>query len=44
MKVDNKKKQIANIFNHFFCSISKQIEKGIIPTQKHDFLTNLNLT
>ena len=36
------KKQIANIFNHFFCNIPKQIEKGIIPTQKtfDDFLTN----
>ena len=35
------KKQIANTFNHFFCNISKQIEKGIIPTQKtYDFLTN----
>ena len=36
------KKQIANTFNHFFCNIPKQIEKGIIPTQKtyDDFLTN----
>ena len=36
------KKQIANIFNHFFCNIPKQIEKGIIPTQKpyDDFLAN----
>ena len=36
------KKQIANIFNHFFCNIQKQIEIGIIPTQKtyDDFLTN----
>ena len=35
------KKQIANTFNHFFCNIPKQIEKGIIPTQKtYDFLTN----
>ena len=36
------KKQIANTFNHFFRNIPKQIEKGIIPTQKtHDhFLTN----
>ena len=33
--------------NHFFCNIWKQIEKGIIPTQKtyDDFLRNrLNLT
>ena len=36
------KKQIANIFNHFFCNIPKQIEKGIILTQKtyDDFLPN----
>ena len=36
------KKQIANTFNHFFCNILKQIEKGIIPTQKtyDEFLTN----
>ena len=36
------KKQIANIFNHFFYIIPKQIEKGIIPTQKtyDEFLTN----
>ena len=36
------KKQIANTFNHFFCIIPKQIEKGIIPTQKtyDEFLTN----
>ena len=35
------KKQIANTFNHFFCNILKQIEKGI-PTQNtyDDFLTN----
>ena len=36
------KKQIANIFKHFFCNIPKQIEKSIILTQKtyDDFLTN----
>ena len=36
------KKQIANIFNHFFCNISKQIEKVIILTQKtyDDFRAN----
>ena len=36
------KKQIANTFNHFFCNIPKQIEKGIIITQKtcDDFVTN----
>ena len=41
-KLITEKKQIANIFNHFFCNIPKQIEKGIIPTQKtyDDFLTN----
>ena len=40
-KLITEKKQIANIFNHFFCNIPKQIEKGIIPTQKiYDFLTN----
>ena len=41
-KLIPEKKQIANIFNHFFCNIPKQIEKGIIPTQKKhdDFLTN----
>ena len=35
------KKQIANTFNRFFCNIPKQIERGIIPTQKtyDDFLT-----
>ena len=33
-KLITEKKQIANIFNHFFCNIPKQIEKGIIPTQK----------
>ena len=41
-KLITEKKQIANIFNHFFCNIPKQIEKGIIPTQKpyDDFLAN----
>ena len=41
-KLITEKKQIANTFNHFFCNIPKQIEKGIIPTQKtyDDFLTN----
>ena len=40
-KLITEKKQIANTFNHFFCNIPKQIEKGIIPTQKtYDFLTN----
>ena len=41
-KLITEKKQIANIFNHFFCNIQKQIEIGIIPTQKtyDDFLTN----
>ena len=36
------KKQIANTFNHFFCNIPKQIEKGVTPTQKtyDEFLTN----
>ena len=34
-KLITEKKQIANIFNHFFCNIPKQIEKGIIPTQKN---------
>ena len=36
------KKQIANTFSQFFCNIPKQIEKGIIPTQKtyDEFLTN----
>ena len=36
------KKQIANTFNYFFCNIQKQIEKGIITTQKtyDEFLTN----
>ena len=35
------KKQIANMFYHFFCNIPKQIEKGIIRTQKtYEFLTN----
>ena len=46
-KLITEKKQIANTFNHFFCNIPKQIEKGIIPTQKtyDDFLRNhLNLT
>ena len=28
------KKQIANTFNHSFCNIPKQIENGIIPTQR----------
>ena len=41
-KLITEKKQIANIFNHFFCNIPKQTEIGIIPTQKtyDDFLTN----
>ena len=41
-KLITEKKQIANIFNHFFCNIPKQIEKSIIPTQKayDDFLAN----
>ena len=41
-KLITEKKQIANIFNHFFCNIPRQIEKCIIPTQKtfDDFLTN----
>ena len=30
-KLITEKKQIANTFNHFFCNIPKQIEKGIIP-------------
>ena len=33
-KLITEKKQIANTFNHFFCNIPKQIEKGIIPAQK----------
>ena len=41
-KLITEKKQIANKFKHFFCNIPKQIEKGIIRTQKEydDFLTN----
>ena len=34
MECDNRKKQIGNTSNHFFCNIPKQIEKGVISTQK----------
>ena len=33
-KLITEKKQRANIFNHFFYNIPRQIEKAIIPTQK----------
>ena len=41
-KLITEKKQIVKLFNHFFCNIPEQIEKGIIPTQKRydHFLTN----
>ena len=30
------------MYNHFFCDVPQQIEKGIIPTQKtsNEFLMN----
>ena len=37
-KVDSRKK--ANTFNHFFCNIPKQIEKGITQKTCDDFLSN----